>query len=1248
MSLTGCLKKAGELLSTEDRAAVVSSARKFRAEGVATDEAGIRALKEQLASVSSELRELQSAPAPVVEPVQAVAAAEKAPPVEPPPAPPERGAPGSRGASDAKQLTAEFTKFLRVDALGRMVTVVQSVGDLPFAPGVAQSVGINAQTQGFVMGGKSYFIADNIAPGKGKAVFMHEVGSHLGVQQLLTQGEFKNLVNTVMGWAGGKAGPEAQKIARAAMARVRSAQTKAAQYNTELVAYAVEEATLAGYNPSAAGNEGPIKAWMRSVVQQVKNILTKLGMNPDKFNVQDLVDLAYGAARAVQSMDVQTASDSPQFSKAAETPQAKAINVSHSALQSAFKDAWATTGDLGSSFLKKAAFTSDLVNMAANNGLGTAHAYLKAMNAVQTEKVKLVQEVQDVVEDFGKLTPDEQGQGPLSVNLYLRDSTMAKSWGHVPEWKPTAKVDAAMGARYDALSPRAQALVDRVFKHGENVRTHLKNAADATVKREFGDAIKAAEAAKRPEQVVKLKADQELALKDSGKGLAGDWPYAPLGRFGDHVVLAMSARYLQAVKDGNKKLIGELQTDAQHYQVERTDTMRSARVLAESLQTNFPGGHVTSFEKGPENSLVYGGRDALGALTRLRHLVKDSASDDLKLDAQANNAIDKSLRDLHLQLLSETSARKSGLGRANIAGANKDMMRTFAGQGQAMAHYIATLRMGADVQDQLQAMKDQAEERTPGDTQRRAYYNELLKRHVLNLDYKPNKAVEAGMAMSSIWTLLTNPAHHLTNGLQTVMSTLPQMAGKHGYRKSSAALTTAYHDLGPIIKGRSFKEMDFTKLPEDVRAMAKALADRGSIGVDQGLELGQFESAPDGKTHVFTTVVDKLRGMAEGVEAVNRLSAAMAAYRLEISNGATPQAAIEYAHKTVLETHGDYSGFNAPRIMRNGVGRLLTQFKKYQLIQLSLYAKLGHQAFNGASPEERAVAYKTLAFNLAHLAAIGGMTGLPGFALAAWIMGKVFGDKDEPENAEAKLRKMIGDKHLADLLLHGAPKFAGVDLSTRLGGGDLLTPLPYSEPGLNRKGYESVLLGLSGPLLGGLLPRFADGLGQMSKSIDSGRGEDFFKGLEQLVPNGLANTMKAVRYQANGLTQRNGDTVIQPEDLSVLTSISQALGLPSNAITDKNFLAGQMRASGEFYKQRSQSIKQAYVNAQENNNADGMKESRTDWMRMQGVLREQGYTTQPLSVLLKAPSEKRKREASAVSGVETTKRTKGAVELLTE
>ena len=47
---------------------------------------------------------------------------------------------------------------------------------------------------------------------------------------------------------------------------------------------------------------------------------------------------------------------------------------------------------------------------------------------------------------------------------------------------------------------------------------------------------------------------------------------------------------------------------------------------------------------------------------------------------------------------------------------------------------------------------------------------------------------------------------------------------------------------------------------------------------------------------------------------------------------------MKYAGKVIYDTHEDYTGFNAPRVMRNPVGRVLTQFRKFQLLQLSLYA----------------------------------------------------------------------------------------------------------------------------------------------------------------------------------------------------------------------------------------------------------------------------------------------------------------------
>ena len=59
MSLTACLKKAGDSLNREDKARVLELARQYRQEGLSPDEAAIKAVDEQLAAVQARLEEAQ-------------------------------------------------------------------------------------------------------------------------------------------------------------------------------------------------------------------------------------------------------------------------------------------------------------------------------------------------------------------------------------------------------------------------------------------------------------------------------------------------------------------------------------------------------------------------------------------------------------------------------------------------------------------------------------------------------------------------------------------------------------------------------------------------------------------------------------------------------------------------------------------------------------------------------------------------------------------------------------------------------------------------------------------------------------------------------------------------------------------------------------------------------------------------------------------------------------------------------------
>lgn len=891
-------------------------------------------------------------------------------------------------------------------------------------------------------------------------------------------------------------------------------------------------------------------------------------------------------------------------------------------------------------------FTQDLVNL-ASSVLPTAKKYYADMMRVQTERVKAERDVSDILEAFRALPNTEQGTGPSSVNGLLRDSTLNKKWAFEPDWLAagSVEVDPVMAQRFKAISPQAQALVKRVFKHGHESLKALQDAVVQNTTSEFDSEIAAAEEAGDTALRDKLVAEKKKSLDDfqSLLDMRGNWPYAPLKRFGNHVVLGVSKAYLDAKKAGDRPKMQELQKSGDHYYVAFAETAREAKAEAAKIASSFPDGYVEAFEKSPDQDLLFGGRDTLGAFRRLRNVVSQASAEEGSdgVDKATNERLNDLMRGVYLTLLSETSARKSEIHRKGIAGADKDMMRAFATQGRAQAHFLSSLRTDGAVQDSLVAMKEEAGEYRTGRAKRQAYFNELLRRHSLNLEYKPSGFIEKAMAGTSVWMLLTNPAHHLMNALQPGMMSQPLMAARHGYGRAWGELTRAYKDVMPVLKAGPLGDKSYSKLPADVRDAIEKLADRGVIDIALDQDLGQFESASDSKLKVLDQAVSRLRRVAQSVESTNRLSTAIAAYRMERARTGSDEAAIDYAARVIYETHGDYSGFNAPRFMRQGVMRLATQFRKFQLIQLSMFARYTHQAFQGATADERSVGRQALLFSLGHLGVMGGAMAMPGFAAIAWVVGKAFPDDNEPDDPEATLRRLIGDKAIADLLLKGAPKLAGVDLSGRIGAGGMLSVLPYAEPSLDRKGYQDAVMGLLGPFAGGLLPRTLDGVGLMAKG-------DYWKGLEQMLPSGLGNAAKAARFGAEGVTSRKGEQLLTAEEMGALDLLAQAAGLPSNKLTDRQFLSNAQYKADEFYRSRGQELKAGYVKAVRSNDAEAMVAARQDWADLQAARRNLGYTVQPLSELLKAPAEMAKREKQVVGGVITNKNNKGFTEALAD
>lgn len=913
-----------------------------------------------------------------------------------------------------------------------------------------------------------------------------------------------------------------------------------------------------------------------------------------------------------------------------------------------------TIAELAKKGLPYFAFTEDLADIAVKY-LPSVKKYIALSNERKAIRIKFDLRVDEILQKYDALPSEVKGTGDNSVNKFLMDSTRESKWAYNPGWikgfNEETDIDVGLEARFKALPDSAQALVKEVFAHGQSTLLAMQKAVTENINTEYDALIAAAKKSgdtKEEAELTKKKAstltEYATLMRTNSKK-----PYAPLKRFGNYVIVGKSQQYIDneaivesktaapdEVAEARKKL-RELEKNDLHYFVQFAETVGEAKAIVREEAGNYD--YLENFEK--DSSQGYGVRDLNAVFSRLRNMVEDEK--DSSLSDASDKAINRLLADLKLTLLSETSARQSERRRKNIGGAEKDMMRAFATQGRATANFISSLENSGAIYDTLRAMKDEARKGTEGSrADRSRYYNEFMKRHFMGMDYQPSPFIDKALSTTSTWMLLTNPAYFMQNILQPFMMSLPVIAANYGYARSTKEMFRAYTDIASVIRKHGLTEASYSKLPEDVRTVVEVLVNRGRIDISLEQDLGRWRSTEDSKFNKFGRATELLRSMAQDIETINRVVTAVASYRLAIkSPKGNPTMATNFADKIIYTTHGDYSGFNAPRITRSSLGRLATQFRKFQLIQISLMTRLFNDAFANEDPAVRMIGKKSLAFTVGHTAVMGGIMGLPGFYAIAALYGMLFGDDDEPDNPELALRRAIGDETIADLLVKGVPAALGVDLSGKLGMGQMLSALPYSDVNLSRKGvYETIGTIVSGPF-GGLLAKSADGVSLMA-------GGDYQKGLEQLLPTGLANVAKAYRFGTEGVTNRAGDVVMNADDIGFVDQFFTALGLPTDVLTDRNFLNAAKFEYDQFYNDKASEIKRTYTRAYKEGDTASLNEAREAWKSLQESRAQNGYQRQPLSTLLKAPQEQKKRERQSVGGVQFNKANRGFVRTTSE
>lgn len=338
---------------------------------------------------------------------------------------------------------------------------------------------------------------------------------------------------------------------------------------------------------------------------------------------------------------------------------------------------------------------------------------------------------------------------------------------------------------------------------------------------------------------------------------------------------------------------------------------------------------------------------------------------------------------------------------------------------------------------------------------------------------------------------------------------------------------------------------------------------------------------------------------------------------------------MEYAGKIVDQTQGNYASTNAPRFFhKNGFTKMLTQFRKYQLIQISLLGRLAYESFKGASSEEKAAARRAFTWMFMQHGLLTGVKGLPLPAVALMLAGALGGDDDK--DWERNLRKWADDPNGGLLLSRGLPAYLGLDLSGRIGMGNAFSILPYSDADFSKKGYKEAVFGLSGAAIGGLGGSLFDGIDKMSQG-------KYYQGLEAMAPKGVKDFMAGSRVANEGVKDSRGGSVMSADEVDFFAGMMKAVGLPTTAITEFQNTRGDLIELAKHFDEREARIKSKYADkdmslAEATKEWRELQDAKTRWgqeLKDRGVvnlkvLKE--FKPAPMANLFKYPMKRDDRE----------------------
>lgn len=960
--------------------------------------------------------------------------------------------------------------------------------------------------EGFYYNGKAVLVASNLTDQSVIPTFLHELGGHAGFQNMMTQKQYNELMNQF-----NKLVDQGNPVAMAAKLLAEREQGSERQHLEYLPYLLTLSSTMEQRNVL---QRNALQKLINNLVTYVKaTLFDNFGINLN-LNPNDIVALAERMIEKSSYNAENTTSPlySRQFFDNTINNLSESIkNLSVKSIKDKADDRKIDWLGIGLSALGRRQLTEIYSKL-----LPQLNKYNDLAAQMDSDKNDAGAKADSIVREWANLKDEE------ALADVMHDSTLAK----IDPTKPHVKGDSISKYKqlrdaYNSLSPEAQAM-------------YLK-ARDAYKKHyaEVHQAIK--ERILRSELSNQKKADLLKQMDDNFFGQIKG-VYFPLARFGKYIVLMRNQN-------------GDVES------VSRAETMGEAQSLRSELMKKYPDFIVNDVEK---SAKFNSSRDSVGR--GFMSNLFDEVSN-LGLDAKTQAEFEDTLSQLYLSSMPDLSWAKHGIHRKGTAGFSQDARRAFAQNMFHGAAYLAKLRYGDQLAQQLDEMKKYSKEQFNkgigyDQPTAQSVIDEMEERHKNLMNPVSSPLSSALTSLGFIYYLGLSPAAAMVNLSQTALVAYPIMGAKWGFDKAANELLKTSNDFRKGVEFHKVKwegtktdlykavSSDISKfLNKDEKQAYEDAVARGVIDVTQAHDLAGIAQGEDSGVMWKTRPIMRAASvMFHSAERFNREVTFIAAYRLARQSGENHDSAFDQAVDATYKGHFDYSSGNRPRIMQGNVAKVLLLFKQFGQNMLYTLARQTYQSIKGETEAERKEARKSLGAILAMHATFAGALGLPMVGMLLSVASWMGGDDDEPWDAEVALRNYLAEAFnptISNMLMKGAPRGIGVDISSRVGINNLL--LPDVQEGLEgKKWWDSAASAALGPI-GGIGANIAKGAQEISEGHN-------LRGVESMLPVFLKNFAKTYRYADEGVQDKTGVSIM--DEVSSMDLLVQGMGFsPSDVRT---------------------------------------------------------------------------------------------------